>query len=797
LAFLFVLLLPGLTSADTRKSVLLVFDEDKDFPGLAMINRSLRETFRSELKGDVEFYSESLSLSQFTDPGYDTLLRDSFLRKYAGTRLDLIVAVMGPSLDFLARHGPALFPGVPIVFCGVDPSDLDQRRLGKNVTGVLLKRTFGPTLDIALRLQPDTRSVYVVGGTSNFDRHLQDIARRDLARFEPRVAITYLTTQPMGDLLKTLSTLPPDSVILYVTIFADGLGRAFIPHVALSAISGAANAPVYVAVDQYVEFGAVGGHVYSIDAHGQHAARIGLQILRGEPPARIPVVESGGYQDLFDWRQLQRWGLGEARLPASSLIRFRPPSLWDRYKWHIAVGAGLLVLQSALIVGLLVTRAQRQHAQRVLAERLRFETLMSEVSAEFLTVPSGAVDERIERMLERVVEALDLDRASLAEANRGTGTLGVTHAWTRAGVMPLATPVATQDWPWMQARMSQGEAVRISSLDALPPEAARDRQSLAERGVRSLAAVPLVVNGAVVGALAFSRLRGERAWPDELMTRLRLLADVFANVLARRRADEAVRESEERRKQAEEDAKRQRDELAHALRVATLGELTVSIAHEINQPLAGIVANADAARRLLAADDAKPRELDDALVDIADDAKRASQTIHRLRVLFRKEHAERAVVDIGALIDDVLALMRGDLQAKDIAVHVTHGGALPPVPGDPVQLRQVVLNLVVNAVEAISLTTDGLREIRIDARQPIPERIVLAIRDSGVGVDRSELEKLFEHFYSTKPQGLGMGLAISHSILEAHGGRIWATANDTRGLTLHVELPCEPGTDAA
>jgi hypothetical protein len=436
-ALVILLLLPGLLAAEARKSVLLVFDEDKDFPGLAIVNRSLRETFRSELKSDVEFYSESLNLSQFRDQGHDVVLRDSFRRKYAGTRLDLIVAVMGPSLDFLLRHGEALFPGVPIVFCGVDPSDLEGRTLSKNVTGVLVKRTYGPTLDVALRLQPDTRNVFVVGGTSKFDRQLQAIARHDFKPFERRAVITYFTTLPMPDLLKTLSTLPPHSVVLYLTVFADGAGRAFVPHEALSLITGAASAPVYVSVDQYVGLGVVGGHVYSLDAHGHHAAEIGLRILRGETPAGIPVIEPDAYRDMFDWRQLQRWGLDERRLPVGSVISFRPPSLWDLYKWYIAGGVGLLLLESALIVGLLVTRAQRRRAQLILAERLQFETLLSEVSAEFVTAPSTALDQRIERMLQRVVETLDLDRAALAERQKGE-TLSVTNSWTRAGFMPEA-----------------------------------------------------------------------------------------------------------------------------------------------------------------------------------------------------------------------------------------------------------------------------------------------------------------------------------------------------------------------
>jgi signal transduction histidine kinase len=793
-AVLILLLLPGPLLARAPRNVLFVFDEDKDLPGLAVINRSLQETLRSELESDVEFYSESLNLSQFSAPGYDAVLRDSFRRKYAGTRLDLVVAVMGPSLEFLLRHGDAVFPGVPIVFCGVDPSDLEGRTLPKNVTGVLVKRAFGPTLDIALRLQPDTASVFVVGGTSKFDRHLQAIARRDFKPFERRAVITFLTTLPMDELLTTLSTLPPHSVILYLTLFADGAGRAFIPHEALSLITGAANAPVYVSLDQYLGSGAVGGHVYSLDAHGRQAAEIALRIMRGEPPASIPVIETAAYRDLFDWRQLHRWRLAERRLRAGSVVSFRPPSFWTLYRWYIAAGAGLLVLQTALIVGLLVTHAQRRRAQRILAARLEFETLLSEVSAGFVTAPSLPVDRLIERMLQRLGETLDLDRAALAERKE---TLRVTHSWTGAGFTPVPTLIEADAFPWIGARLAHGDPVRIGRLDALPEEAARDRRNLGERGIRSLAAVPLVVNGAVVGALGVARLRGERAWPDELLARLQLLADVFANGLARHQAEDAARESDERRRRAEGEAQCQRDQLAHALRVATLGELAASIAHEITQPLTAIMTNANATRRLMAIEQAKPHEISDTLIDIADDARRASQTIHRLRALFRKEPTQRIAVDLNALIDDVLGLLQGDIHGKNIAVRFTRDATLPRVLGDPIQLRQVILNLIVNAADAIAVGADGPREIRVDTSQPLGGRIAVAIRDSGVGVEESELERIFEHFVSTKPQGLGMGLAISRSIVEAHGGRIWATRNDAGGLTLHLELPSDQASALA
>src|SRR5262249_18151994 len=356
-------------------------------------------------------------------------------------------------------------------------------------------------------------------------------------------------------------------------------------------------------------------------------------------------------------------------------------------------------------------------------------------------------------------------------------------------IAPVPMVFEDEALPWLGARLARGDEVRVSRLDELPEEAATDRRSLAARGVRSLAAGPLIVGGAIVGALGFSRLRGERAWSDELMSRLQLLADVFANVLARRRADSAVQKSDERRRLAEKEAQRQRDELAHALRGSTLGELTASFAHETNQPLTAILTNAQATRRLLAAEQTKPRDIEDALIDIAEDAARASQTIRRLRTLFRKEHAERVPVEINALIEDVLSLLRHDIQNKNIVVRFTRGQALPTVLGDPIQLRQVVLNLIVNAEEAIAVATAGPREIAIETRQPRDGHVAIAIRASGIGVKESDLERIFEHFVSSKPQGLGMGLAISRSIVEAHNGRIWASRNDDVGITLHVELP--------
>jgi signal transduction histidine kinase len=246
----------------------------------------------------------------------------------------------------------------------------------------------------------------------------------------------------------------------------------------------------------------------------------------------------------------------------------------------------------------------------------------------------------------------------------------------------------------------------------------------------------------------------------------------------------------EERRRTEEEMRRQRDQLAHALRVTTLGQLAASLAHELGQPLSAIVTNAQAGRRFLDSGPGESDSIEPILADIAADGRRAGEVIRRMRALFRKDGAERVGQDVNTLIENVVALLRADLQQKRIVLRFTKNETLPPVLGDGVQLQQVLLNLIMNASEAVAATDDGPRVIGIDADPARAGHLVIRVRDTGIGVkEPALLERIFEDFVSTKPQGLGMGLAISRSIVEAHGGRIWASANADRGLTLHVEMP--------
>ncbi len=245
------------------------------------------------------------------------------------------------------------------------------------------------------------------------------------------------------------------------------------------------------------------------------------------------------------------------------------------------------------------------------------------------------------------------------------------------------------------------------------------------------------------------------------------------------------------RKRAEADYQLQRQELAHVARAATLGELSASLAHELNQPLAAIVSNAQAGERIMRLPSPDLAEVAEVLRDIASDGKRASEVIRRLRALLTKGCIERAPVDLNQVIEEVVQLIRGDTLIRGIQIRLELVPDLPLVPGDRVQLQQVVLNLVLNAAEAISQIDDPCRELVVKAFRPSPDHVEVAVQDCGIGIAAESFDRIFDAFYSTKPNGLGMGLSINRSIIEAHGGRIWVTPNQDRGVTFHFTLPVQ------
>ena len=244
-------------------------------------------------------------------------------------------------------------------------------------------------------------------------------------------------------------------------------------------------------------------------------------------------------------------------------------------------------------------------------------------------------------------------------------------------------------------------------------------------------------------------------------------------------------------KRAELELRHAQAELAHISRVTALGELTASIAHEVNQPITGVVTGAEAALRWLGA---KPPNLDEVrkvLGQIVKDGMRAGDVIYRIRALIKKAPPRMARVDVNEAVLDVITLTRSELLRHGVSLQTELATGLPLIKGDRVQLQQVILNLTLNAVEAMSGVDEGAREMRIGTGREASNGVLVSVRDLGPGLDPRNVDRLFEAFYTTKPDGLGMGLAICRSIIEAHGGRLWATANEPRGAVFQFTLPLD------
>jgi signal transduction histidine kinase len=241
-------------------------------------------------------------------------------------------------------------------------------------------------------------------------------------------------------------------------------------------------------------------------------------------------------------------------------------------------------------------------------------------------------------------------------------------------------------------------------------------------------------------------------------------------------------------KRAQEALQEAQAELAHITRITTLGELTASIAHEVNQPLAGIVTNGEASLRWL---DRKVPDIGEArrgIERLLKDAERASNVIRRIRALSRKATPEMAPIDINEVIEDAMVLVQRQALTHRVAVKKELAGALPRVFGDRIQLQQVIINLVVNAIEAMA-SVDGPRQLVVRSRRDADGKVLVAVQDFGIGFAPENANRLFSAFYTTKPDGMGMGLSICRSIIEAHGGRVWASSNAGPGATVQFALP--------
>ena len=519
-----------LRAVEPETRVLVLIATHPYVPGLLALDNAMREELAKDTTQRFQFFSESLDAQRFAFGDFDQEFRALLAKKYTGLKIDFIVAVTKPALDFANRYGSDLWPGAQILFHSVPNYLLDGLALSERTKGVREGRDIGRTVDLARRLQPGAQRILVLAGVSDYDKDFADEARRVLAARNETAETRYLVGLPQPELVEIIAREPASIIVLYLTQFRDREGRPYTPREVLRAISAESTAPT---------------------------------------------------------------------------LTERP--LWREYPLQILSALAVVLLQAALIAWLLLERQRRKRA----AEQM-----------------------------------------GRAQAETG----------------------------------------------------------------------------------------------------------------------------------------RYRESLAHLVRVHAVGEMSAAIVHEINQPLVAIQNYALAARRRLAGtvDAAK---VEDLLDKIGEQASRAGDVLRSLRTMVKKHESETTRIEVGQLVADTLKLVEMESRSANIRFESVISRDLPPIFVDGVQIQQVVLNLIRNAIEAIEEAGIATSLIKIGVSGTAENEIAVSVTDYGPGIGPDDAKHIFEPFYSTKGGGLGVGLSISRAIIEAHGGHISLAPNVDSGCVFQFTLP--------
>lgn len=727
-----IICLPVTAASPAR--ILIINAWDDTMPAAGRATTAIRNRLSESPLKNAEIYYDNLDLSRFPENDHQEHMARWLSEKYAEKSPDIIIALGRVALEYLLKHRHTFAPDVPIIVCywaGATPATIATL---KNVTGVFSEFNWSKTFALAARLQPKAREVAIVLGTSVpfWEEQVYGQLAAQLGPYKVR----YLAGLPYDTLLDKVARLPRDTIVLISPMFKDGDGVSRIPARVAADVARASSAPTYAPISTFVGTGIVGGYMDTFEASGSAAAELAIEVLERRGKNSLPPPVTTQHNFVVDLRQLQRWNLSQGKLPSGTTLMFKEPTLWEQYRSLVLITVGVFTLLVSGVVALSYQILKRRRAEATLEandERMRFAASSTDTGLWQYDVLSRHLwaTEHCRSMF-----GLDADSKLRPES-----FLRVVHSDDRA------TAIAA-----MQAAPHPKDPVRGREFRTAGP----DGQI---RWYFSTTSTEFDKNGEPL------RVSG-----------------IFSDITSRKKAEQEAA-------QLKNALQTTTKELARVSRETAMGAMAASIAHEINQPLSALVTNGGIGLRLLANPGASRDEVREILECIIDDGHRAGHIIAGIRAMFRRDPRERSTVNITDLVSEVLALLQAELDSNRISFQVESHQGLPSVLADRVQLQQVLLNLILNAVEAMSSAHNLERRLLVKSERFESSDVLITVEDSGPGIGPKNVDRIFDAFFTTKSNGTGLGLFICQSIVEAHRGRLWASARLPHGAIFYVRLP--------
>jgi transcriptional regulator with GAF, ATPase, and Fis domain/ABC-type uncharacterized transport system substrate-binding protein len=521
---------------ENNKKVVVFFPDRSDTFAYAHIKSGLQSALSSGTQYPIEYFFEFMDLRRNSSQAHKRLLLDLFRNRYSGKKTDLVITV-SEALDFLAPHLEEIFPQIPVVCAAVTDQQIQRLNLNANFTGSTVAMDFQGQLEIALKIHPHTRHIAVVNGASKIERYLENQFRKVFKTYANRLNFIYMTGLPLSEVTEKVRNLPPQTIILFYFLNSDSAGNAYISNNVVRALSKSANAPLYGAFDAYMGYGTIGGRLLSYEMMGVGAGRMGSRLLNDTKPSDIPFVSYDAHSNMFDWRQLKRWGIGEDLLPPNSIVRFKTPSFWEQYRWYVVSAFLLILCGYSLAYFLNKQRIRLQKSQTELSKRYQFEQTLSELSARFVNLPSNRVDAQIQHELQTIGRLLEVDRVSVFQMSDNRRHLVVAYHYTDAGTKEAPLQLDFNQLAWSRKKLLAGEMISFSDIEELPAEADAEKAYLQNQGVLSAILIPLKSEDLMLGVLTLAMLSHHRKWAREQIRQFKLVAEVIANALARKGSD--------------------------------------------------------------------------------------------------------------------------------------------------------------------------------------------------------------------------------------------------------------------